>query len=364
GINLLDPGHTPHDNEVFLVTLMCVVRAVAKYSKLLRASVASPANDHRLGANEAPPAIISIFLGDQLQDIVDQLAKGGAKSSKKGGEIKLGVSSLPPLPKDNTDRNRTSPFAFTGNKFEFRMAGSSQSTSGPNFVLNTIVAETMSEMADALEKSKEVNKTAQKLISDWAKEHASILFNGDNYSDAWEKEAAKRGLPNIKNTVDSLATIMEKENVEVLKKHKVLSKGELAARTEILYEFYVNCITIEGRCALNMASRDILPVAIEYAGRLASTVASLKEAGVTSKGATACLKKVTVLVDELEAAIGDLAEAIEKSEADGAAKHAAKCRDLIIPAMNKVRAAADELEMIVDADLWPLPTYAEMLYVR
>ncbi|HEG44153.1 MAG TPA: glutamine synthetase type III, partial [Phycisphaerales bacterium] len=229
GINLLDPGVTPHDNMVFLVTLCAVVRAVDKYANLLRASVANPGNEHRLGANEAPPAIVSIFLGDQLTDIFEQLAAGGAKSSKKGGELRLGVSTLPPLPKDTTDRNRTSPFAFTGNRFEFRMVGSTQSTSGPCFVLNTIVADTLCDIADELEKAKNVNTAAQKILSRIAKEHKRIVFNGDNYTDEWVKEAEKRGLPNIVSTAASLATITDKENVQVFKKHKVLSRAELFA---------------------------------------------------------------------------------------------------------------------------------------
>lgn len=365
GINLLEPGNTPHENEVFLVFLMSVIRAVDKFSGLLRATVASAGNDHRLGANEAPPAILSVFLGDQLTDIVQQLAKGGAKTSKKGGQIKLGVSSLPPLPKDSTDRNRTSPFAFTGNKFEFRMPGSNSSTSGPNFVLNTIVADVLQEVATTLEKARDVNGAAQKLICGWAKEHQRILFNGDNYSEAWEKEADKRGLPNLKNTVASLDSIMSRENVAVLKKHKVLSKGELQARVEILYEYYVNCITIEGRATRDIASRQILPAALQHVESVANTVASVENAGGSCKAAMAALKSATALVDDLSEGIEKLEAAIEKADKSAsAAKHAAACRDLIIPAMAAVREAADGLEAIVDAELWPLPTYAEMLYLR
>ncbi|UCD51420.1 MAG: glutamine synthetase III, partial [Phycisphaerales bacterium] len=226
GINLLDPGDTPHDNMVFLVMLCAVVSAVDRHAELLRASVANSGNEHRLGANEAPPAIVSVFLGDQLADIFEQLAQGGAKTSRQGGELKLGVSTLPPLPKDCTDRNRTSPFAFTGNKFEFRMVGSTQSVSGPNFVLNTIVADVLSEIADELEKAGDVNATAQKLLQDIAVKHAKVVFNGDNYAPEWVTEAEKRGLPNIRSTVESLETIPSKENIALFSKHAVLSEHE------------------------------------------------------------------------------------------------------------------------------------------
>jgi glutamine synthetase len=365
GINLLEPGSTPHDNMVFLVMLCAVLRAVDKYSKLLRASVATAGNDHRLGAHEAPPAIVSAFLGDQLTDIIEQLAGDGAKSSKTGGHLKLGVSALPPLPKDSTDRNRTSPFAFTGNKFEFRMVGSAQSTAGPMFVLNTIVAEILKEIADELEKSSNVKTTAQKILNKIAKEHGRIIYNGDNYTEEWAKEAVKRGLPNIKSTVESLKTIMDEENVQLFVNHKVLSKAELKARTEILLDAYSMTINIEAKTTLNIAQRQILPAAIEYSGKLAKAVESISNAGTDPGAQKKVLSKICELISELNSSIDEL----KKSDAvaidiDNTAKKAENFRDYVVPAMSNVRKAADDLEMIVDAKLWPLPTYAEMLFIK
>ena len=365
GINLLDPGHTPHENEIFLVFLCAVIKAVDKYAKLLRATVATPANDHRLGANEAPPAIVSIFLGEQLTDIFEQLARSGAKSSKKGGEIRLGASTLPPLPKDVTDRNRTSPFAFTGNKFEFRMPGSSLSTAGPMFVLNTIVADVLCDIADELEKARNVNVTAQKILKRIAKEHKRVVFNGDNYTEEWLKEAKKRGLSNLTNAVDSLSTCTEKEVVRLFKKHKIFDRGEFLARIEILFEQYAQTLTIEGLTASSMAKRQILPAAIQYSSRVAGALNAVKAAGGCADVHAKTLDKVTSLIGELDSGIDGLDEALEKVEAlDNPKKEATAARDNILPAMAKLRAAADELEKLVDADLWPLPTYAEMLFVR
>ncbi len=365
GMNLLEPGNTPHSNEVFMVFLCAVIRAVDKYAKLLRASVATPGNDHRLGANEAPPAIVSIFLGDQLTDIFEQLADGSAKSSKKGGEIKLGVSTLPQLPKDTTDRNRTSPFAFTGNKFEFRMVGSSQSTSGPNFVLNTIVSEVLSEIADELEKAKDVHFTAQKFLQRIAKDHARIIFNGDNYTAEWEAEAEKRGLPNIKNTVDSLATIMDKQNVEAFQKHNVVSRKELEARVEILFEIYVKTLGIEAKTSLHIAKRQILPAVLKFAGAVAASAISIKDAGGNPSVAATTLKAVTGLSEKMQGAITHLEKVFTKSsDIADAHKRAIAIRDTVIPAMAELRNLVDSLEQIVDAEIWPLPTYAEMLFMR
>ena len=365
GINLLDPGKTPHDNMVFLVMLCAVIRAVDKYSKLLRASVANSGNEHRLGANEAPPAIVSIFLGTQLTDIIEQLAKGSATSSKQGGELKLGVSSLPPLPKDCTDRNRTSPFAFTGNKFEFRMVGSTQSTAGPMFVLNTIVADVLSEIADELEKAKDVKAAAQKILSKIATEHSRVIFNGDNYTDEWVEEAKKRNLPNIPSSVGALTTIMEKENIDVFARQNVLTNAELGARTEILLETYVRQKNIEALTMLNIAKRQILPAAVEYSMILANTVESLSSVDVCADAQKEMLKTVSDLtasaneaVKKLETCVkncGDIHEALEKAEF---------FKDSIIPAMNELRRYCDALELNVSAELWPLPTYAEMLFIK
>jgi len=350
---------------VFMVFLCTVIRAVDKYARLLRAAVANPGNEHRLGANEAPPAIVSVFLGDQLTDIFEQLATGGAKSSKQGGNLKLGSSTLPPLPKDCTDRNRTSPFAFTGNKFEFRMVGSSQSTAGPCFTLNTMVADTLMEIADELERSKDVKGDAQKLLKKIASEHSRVIFNGDNYSEEWVKEAEKRGLPNIRSTVESIETILEKENVELLKRHNVLSKHELHARTEILLENYSKTLNIEANVTLNIAKRQILPACIQYTAELASSVNGMAAAGITPAVQKRELEKTNSLIEDLSSAIIALEKAVGKAKATEKVLAKAKCyRDDVVLAMLEVRKAADTLEMIVDADLWPLPSYAEMLFIR
>jgi glutamine synthetase len=365
GVNLLDPGETPHDNMVFLVMLCAVISAVDKYAKLLRASVATAGNEHRLGANEAPPAIVSIFLGEQLTDIFEQLAKGPAKSSKHGGQLKLGVSTLPPLPRDCTDRNRTSPFAFTGNKFEFRMVGSSQSVSGPSFVLNTIVADTLSDIADVLEKAGDVKAAAQTVLQDIAVKHARIVFNGDNYSEEWLAEAGGRGLPNIRSTPESLMTIPSKENIALFAKHGVLSEQELRARTEILLDVYSRQVNVEALTMLSVAQRQILPACCEYSGRLGQAVAGLSGAGVGAETQKGMLQRVCDLITALQDRIGALEKAAaQAAQTKGAEKHAEAYREIVIPAMAALRQVADELETIVDAKLWPLPSYAEMLFMR
>ena len=365
GTNLLNPGETPHDNMVFLVVLCAVVRAVDKYARLLRASVANAGNEHRLGANEAPPAIVSIFLGDQLTDIFEQLAAEGAKTSKQGGELKLGISSLPPLPKDCTDRNRTSPFAFTGNKFEFRMVGSTQSTAGPTFVLNTIVADVLSEIADELEKAGDVTTCVQGILKRIATEHSHIIYNGDNYSAEWVKEAQKRKLPNICSTVESLNTIMDEENVNVFERQKVLTKAELQARTEILLEAYSMQINIEALTMLNMVKRQILPACVEYSSRLAGAVETISSAGVSADTQKAMLEKLCGLISSLDEGVKKLEkDTANASKIAGVSKQAEYYRKVVIEAMSKVRRPADQLEAIVDAELWPLPTYAEMLFLK
>lgn len=365
GVNLLDPGDTPHDNLVFMIILCAVIAAVDKYAKLLRASVANAGNEHRLGANEAPPAIVSIFLGDQLTDIFEQLAKGPAKSSKRGGELQLGVSTLPPLPKDCTDRNRTSPFAFTGNKFEFRMVGSTQSVSGPNFVLNTIVAEALSDIADDLEKARNVKVSALKILKNIATRHARVVYNGDNYTEDWVAEAEKRGLPNMRSTVEALKIIPVKEHVQLFSKHGVLSRGELKARTEILFEAYSMQINIEAETTLSMAKRQILPACCRYSASLGSAVKAVTDAGVGAQPQMKMLDRLCDLIGVLQQNVEALQHATAKAAGvDGAAKQATAYRDEVIPAMNAVREAADELETIVDAKIWPLPTYAEMLFIR
>src|SRR5438270_7196239 len=284
GENLLNPGETPHDNAQFLVFCTAVIRAVAKYSEVLRVAIASANNDHRLGANEAPPAIISIFLGDQLQDIIDQLEKGGAKSTKQGGVMEIGVSVLPKLPRDAGDRNRTSPFAFTGNKFEFRAVGASQSIAGPNTVLNTIVAESLDFIATHLEKTvkggQDLNKAIQGLLPGILKESKKVIFNGDNYAEEWHKEAERRGMPNLRNTVDALPIILRKDSIELFGKYKVYSERELQSRYTILCENYVKTVNIEGQLTAMMAKTMILPAALRYQGEVATAVNATKAAGV------------------------------------------------------------------------------------
>ncbi|MBN2181007.1 MAG: glutamine synthetase III [Sedimentisphaerales bacterium] len=365
GINLLDPGSTPHENMIFLVMLCAVIKAVDKYAKLLRASVANSGNEHRLGANEAPPAIVSIFLGDQLSDIFNQLATGGAKSSKRGEELKLGVSTLPPLPKDYTDRNRTSPFAFTGNKFEFRMVGSTQSTAGPMFVLNTIVADILCDIADELEKAENVNVTAQNILKQIATEHKKVIYNGDNYTEQWVEDAEKRGLPNIRSTVASLETIMDNENVTAFNKHGVLTKEELHARADILLETYSMSINIEAMTMLNMAKRQILPACIRYSNILADAANAVNSAGVEASTQKELLENVCSLITVMKDNISTLESEVSKGrKITGTTEIARFSRDKIVPAMQALRKTADELEAIVDAELWPIPTYAEMLFIR
>ena len=365
GINLLDPGRTPHENMVFLVFLCGVIRAVDKYAKLLRASVANAGNEHRLGAHEAPPAIVSIFLGEQLTDIVDQLAGGAAKSSKAAGPLKLGVSTLPPLPTDSTDRNRTSPFAFTGNRFEFRMVGSSQSVAGANFVLNTSVAEVLCEIADELDKASDVKAATQKILSNIAKQHRRIIFNGDNYSADWVKEAKKRAMPNIASTVESLETILDKDNVQLFRKHRVLNRQELHARVHILLEAYSMNLNIESQTMLNIAQRQILPATLRYAADLGAAVRAVAAAGVPANTQTTMLKTLSTLIDQLHGDIETLKNVtIKAARHAAAAKQAQACRDNVIPAMARLRQTADALEQIVDAELWPLPTYAQMLFLK
>jgi len=365
GNNLLDPGQTPHDNMVFLVFLCAVVRAVDKYATLLRASVANAGNEHRLGANEAPPAIVSIFLGDQLTDIFEQLAAGGAKSSLKRGSLKLGISTLPPLPKDCTDRNRTSPFAFTGNKFEFRMVGSSQSTAWPVSVINTIVADVLAEIADELEKAQDTTAAAQKILQRIARDHSRVIFNGDNYTAQWVEEAKKRALPNITSTVQALETLTEKEIVNLFNRHKVLSRLELLARADILLDTYAKTINIEAATLLSIVKREILPAGCYYAEKLGSTVSALSSAGVSASTQSKMLEKVSELIDRLYNAQDSLETTLETAaKTKGTLNRSRAYRDTVIPAMGLVRRLADALESITDAKLWPLPSYAQMLFLR
>lgn len=348
GKNWLYPGKTPHENAKFLTTLCAIIKAVDTYADLLRMTVATAGNDHRLGANEAPPAIVSIFLGDQLFDIIEQIEKGGAKSSKEGGSINVGVDALPSLAKDTTDRNRTSPFAFTGAKFEFRAVGSNQNPSAANTVLNTIVAQSISEICDQLEADKKAGKdfngSLQKILQDIVKKHKRVLFNGDGYTENWHKEAKKRGLPNMKTTPEALEVLKTKKNVDVLVKHGVLSEKEVASRYEINVHAYHTVITLEGDCALTMARTQFIPAGLEY-----QNVLGAGKSAVQKK----LLKTVSGLVDSAIVAADSLEAALKKHDA-------AK----INAAMSKLRSAVDELEGFVPANIWPVPSYAEMLLMN
>ena len=365
--NLLDPGDNPHDNAQFLVFCAAVIRGVNRYAALLRAVVASAANDHRLGANEAPPAIISIFLGDQLTDVFEQIEKGGAKSSKKRGTLTVGVDSLPHLPKDAGDRNRTSPFAFTGNKFEFRAVASNQSIAGPLVALNTIVAESLDYIATALEKAtkgdaKKLNAAVQKILQQIIKENGDVIFNGNNYSEEWHREATRRGLPNLKTSVEALPVIGSKEVVSLMEKYKVLSKRETHSRMDIYIEQYCKAVNVEANLMIEMGKTKIYPAAIRYQGELAAAAASLKAAGYPSDSSK--LNQVISLTKGLHESIGSLEGAMNHHGARSPldeAKHF--CHD-VLPAMQKVRQYTDELEEIVADDLWPLPTYQEMLFIK
>jgi glutamine synthetase len=369
GNNMLRPGESPHENAQFLVFLAAVLVAVSRHGDLLRLSVAHAGNDHRLGANEAPPAIVSVFLGDMLQDIVEQIEKGGAKSTKTGGTMQIGVSTLPTLPRDAGDRNRTSPFAFTGNKFEFRAVGSAQSIAGPNVVLNTIVAESLDEIATTLEAAvtagKDLNAEIQAILPKLIAESKKVIFNGDGYSEAWHKEAEARGLPNRRNTVDSIPDIISPKAIALFGKYGVLSERELHSRYEIYLENYIKTIHIESGLTLQIAARQILPAAIRFQGEVAQSVVSLKAAGISvPQGQTLLLHEVTDTIQSLITGIDDLAKATEHHPGQDSMAHAKHSRDTIIPAMNAVRAAGDKLEMIVADDLWPLPTYQEMLFIK
>ena len=360
--NLLDPGDTPHENAQFLVFCAAVIRAVYKHQGLLRAVVASAGNDHRLGANEAPPAIISIFLGDQLSDVFDQIKGGGAKSSLPKGELTVGVDTLPPLDKDAGDRNRTSPFAFTGNRFEFRAVGSNFSIAGPLVAMNTIVAESLDYCATKLEEAtggddSKLHGAVQELLTEIMNECSAIVFNGDGYSEEWHAEAEKRGLLNLKTTADALPALLEGPVKEMFAKYSVLSERELESRYETYVEQYCMTVRVEANLTKKIARTAIFPAAIRYQNELASTCANLKAVGYEFD--TKTLDKVTALVASLQDSIDALAEA----SADDCEDYR-KCCDVVLPAMLKVRGYADELEAIVADDIWPLPTYQEMLFIK
>ena len=364
GINLLDPGKTPHENMQFLLVLTCILKAVDTHADLLRESAADPGNDHRLGANEAPPAIISVFLGEQLQDVLTQLiSTGTATHSLKGGVLETGVKTLPNLAKDATDRNRTSPFAFTGNKFEFRMVGSRDSIASPNIVLNTIVAEAFSDACDILEKADDFETALHDLIKEYANDHQRIVFNGNGYSDEWVEEAERRGLPNIKSMVDAIPALITDKAVELFGKFGVFTKAELESRVEIKFENYAKAINIEARAMIDIASKQIIPAVIRYTKSLADTVNAVTAAGAEASVQVELLNETSALLSDTKVALAKLSEvtaqAAEKAEGEEQARF---FHDVVTPAMAELRAPVDKLEMIVDKEMWPMPSYGDLIF--
>ena len=367
GQNLLDPGPNPHENFQFLTIICAVVKAVDDYAELLRVSAANPGNDHRLGANEAPPAIISIFLGDQLTDLFAQLQNGGLNRSLQGEKMASGVKTLPAFRKDSTDRNRTSPFAFTGNKFEFRMVASSQSISGPNVVLNLIIAEVLSQFADRLEQATDFDQALQTLLKETAKNHQRILFDGNGYSEEWVEEATKRGLPNITSTVDASLVLLRESTVNLYEKHKVLTRAELESRYEINLEQYSKQINIEALTMVDMAQHSIIPAVVKYSTQLANSINAIKAAS-----SAADVSVQANLLNDLCSTLTSFKEKLNALEKDiqvanamttDSYEHSVYYRDIVFKAMEALRTDGDKLETIIDADLWPLPTYAQMLFM-
>ncbi len=368
GHNLLGPGANPHDNVQFLVFCAAVIRAVNKWQGLLRAAIASAGNDHRLGANEAPPAILSVFLGDMLTDIFEQIEKGGATSTKHGGTLDTGVLVLPKLPKDAGDRNRTSPFAFTGNKFEFRAVSSNQSIAYPIIALNVAVAESVDYIATELEKAvksgKHVEGAAADLLPKVIKQNKQIIFNGNNYSAEWEKEANKRGLLNLKNTVDALPQLVSGDVIKLFEKYKVLNERELHARYEIMVEQYNKTVNIEGQLMTMIANQYLLPAALEYIDQLGESLAAVKAAGSTMAGGKKLLHKVAKLTEEFTQRTAKLQSALDHEGDGSSAAHAKHFRDAVIRAMVALRETGDALETLLPHELWPLATYREMLFIK
>ena len=365
GINLLEPGKTPHENIQFLLVLSCVLKAVDVHADLLRESAADPGNDHRLGANEAPPAIISVFLGEQLEDVVEQLiSTGNATKSKKEGVLETGVKTLPDLKKDATDRNRTSPFAFTGNKFEFRMVGSQDSIAQPNVVLNTIVAEAFAEACDVLEKADDFELAVHDLIKQYATEHQRIVFNGNGYSDEWVAEAERRGLPNIKSMVDAIPALNTEKAVTLFERFKVFTRAELDSRVEIEYETYAKAINIEARAMIDIATKQIIPAVIKYTTVLAQSISAVKtacDADVSVQ--TEILTEVSDLLADAKLALSKLQDVTEKAAAmEEGRDQAVYYRDDVKNAMDELRAPIDKLEMLVDKAMWPMPSYGDLMF--
>jgi glutamine synthetase len=371
GVNLLDPRDDTHTNLQFMVFLCAVIRAVDVHADLLRASIASASNDHRLGANEAPPAIISIFLGDMLTDIIDQIESGVSRPAKKGGQLDLGATTLPNLPRDAGDRNRTSPFAFTGNKFEFRAVGSSQTSAWPMTVLNTIVAESLDFVASSLDRSlgknpnpAKVQKTVASLLRTIIKEHKRVVFNGDGYSKEWHEEAEQRGLPHLRDSVDALPVFLKKRAGDLFAKYKVLSRPETEARGHIFLEKYVKQVTIEAETMVSISRTMVFPAALQHQRRLAEAISAAQGADVDVGDQRAILEDLVVLISKLSGATNRLEAALAHEAAGSPLEHAKHVRDEVKPAMADVREAADALESVVADDLWPLPTYRDLLFIK
>lgn len=366
GINLLDPGKKPHENMQFLLVLTCILKAVDEHAALLRESAADAGNDHRLGADEAPPAIVSAYLGDQLEDVLAQMIKTGeAERSLKGGKLHTGVSTLTDFAKDATDRNRTSPFAFTGNKFEFRMVGSRDSVASPNVVLNTIVAEAFSEASDYLEQADNFDAAVHELISKYATEHQRIVFNGNGYSEEWVKEAERRGLPNITSMVESIEYLTTEDTVNMFERFDVFSRAELESRAEIKYETYAKVINIESRSMIDIASKHIIPAVIKYITALATSINQVRQASgaVTVEVQEELLAKASELLTETRNALKKLEEVTAQVEnVQPIREKAFFFREHIVPAMEALRKPVDELEMIVDKNMWPMPSYGDLLF--
>ena len=367
GVNLLDPGKNPHENKMFLLVLACILKAVDEHADLLRVSAADVGNDQRLGGNEAPPAVISVFLGDQLEDVLDQILKNGeATHSIKGEKFATGVTTLPDFRKDATDRNRTSPFAFTGNKFEFRMLGSQDSLSNCNVVLNTIAAEAFEEACDRLEKAEDFDKELNALIVEYTEKHKRIIFSGNGYSKEWQEEAKRRGLPNLPTMVDAIPALTTDAAIDMFEHFKVFTKAELEARAEIQYEIYAKAINIEARTMIDMATKQIIPAVVKYTTVLAESVNQVRAAGKTYNVSVQekLLEKTSALLAESYEALNHLAEVtaeIEKKE-EGP-ERARYCLDVIMPAMTELRTPVDALEMIVDKEMWPMPSYGDLMFI-
>ncbi len=364
GVNLLDPGDTPNENIQFLLVLACIIKAVDIHADLLRQSASDVGNDHRLGANEAPPAIISVFLGEQLEDVVKQLVETGeAARCLEGGVLETGVSTLPDFEKDATDRNRTSPFAFTGNKFEFRMVGSADSIASPNTILNAITAEAFCEAADILEKAEDFDLAVHDLIKEYLSEHQRIIFNGNGYSEEWVAEAERRGLPNIKSMLEAVDTLVTDKSVKLFEKFGIFTRAELESRAEILYETYAKTINIEALTMIEMASKQIIPAVISYTRTLAETIIAVREAGADASAQTELLQAVSEKLSAMKSALERLKEAEAKAgEIKDARAQAFYYKDVVKVIMDELRKPADEAEMLVDKKVWPIPTYGDLIF--